>query len=159
MKIPLRVGKIFSKQEALSPILSMRVRKEHVHPPIFGTIYALVDTGSSTTHLSYKDTEGLNIQMKKLPEAHARPITIGGCRFKGKILKDIIVKLTKEDKSPYSMNVSEMIVVGEPVESLEKKGKSYKILPSIIGTDFLEKYRFALYFDPSKKEAYLELEE
>lgn len=156
MKIPLRVGKVFSRQEAPSSILSMRIRKEHVRPPIYGTVSALVDTGSSATHLSYKDTKGLNIQINRLPKAHARPITIGGCIFKGKILEDVIITLTKENKLPYVMKIPKMIVVGQPTEFIGKRKESYKILPSIIGTDFLEEHNFALYFNPSEKKAYLE---
>ncbi len=78
MKIPLRVGKITEKQKAPYPILTIRIRKEHVRPPIFGQIYALIDTGSTATHISYKDMKTLGIQIKRLPKGIGRPIIIGG---------------------------------------------------------------------------------
>ncbi len=58
------------------------------------------------------------------------------------------------------MKIPEMIVIGKPVKSIGKKEEEiYKLVPSIIGTDFLEKYKFALYFNPSEKKAYFEIED
>jgi len=155
MKIPLRVAKIIPKQEAFSPILSITLREKRCR--IVGMIDALVDTGAPSTHVSYRDATRLNILIKKLPSSYTRPITIAGCKFSSKAMKNVTFKLTKEDGSAYDMVLSELLVWEKPMKTLVKKEAAYKYIPSIIGTDFLEKYKFALYFNPSEKEAYLEM--
>lgn len=160
MKIPLRVGKLVSGQRSLYPILPTRLRKKRTPHSIFGKIQALIDTGSTATHISYKDMKLLKIPIERLPKSSiGRPIKIGGCSFNAKALKDVTMILTKEDGSPYIMKISEISVIGNPEKALDEKEKRHELIPSIIGTDFLDKHNFALYFNPSKKKAYLETED
>ncbi|MCK4637294.1 MAG: hypothetical protein KAT49_05385 [Methanomicrobia archaeon] len=158
MKIPLKVGKILPKQEALCPILQVRMKKKGTKPPIFGVLEVLIDTGSTGTFISYGDAQKSRIRMNKLPLVENKPIIILGCKFKRRILKNVIFTFNKEDRSPYIIELPEVTVAGKPIEYLVK-GMYHEFIPSIIGTDFLKEYNLSLYFNPSKGKAYLEFED
>jgi len=157
MKIPLRVAKIIPKQEPFSPILHITIREKRCR--IAAMLDALVDTGAPSTHISYRDAMRIKIPIKKLLPSHTGPIMIAGCKFSSKIMENVTFKLRKEDGSVHNMVLPKLLVWEKPTKTLMKNEGAYKHIPSIIGTDFLEKYTFALYFNPSEKKAYLEKEE
>jgi len=111
-------------------------------------IHAIIDTGSPITLIGHLDTKRMRIskiQLNRL-EGRNKPVNIGGGQIHTKIIDDS--KLRFLDNFEVEM----------PVE-FPIKGEENPLQPSLLGVDFLLKTKSKLVFNPSKKEAYLEIEE
>jgi len=116
-------------------------------PHIFGSIRAIVDTGSPATIIGNGDAERMRIskiQLKNL-DTHKNPVAIGGGRMVTKVVKNAEIQIGADFKS----QLMDLLV---PFQSEE--GSSCQ--PTILGVDFMEKNRLKLFFDPINKKAYFE---
>jgi len=150
MKIPLTVGKLFPGEERLFPLVFV-VATPSKHPSIRIPTNALVDTGSGRSCIAPRDIIKTRISYKTLPPATPRHIRIGGSALPAFDLGSALLAFRDEGGAKAQFEVSAMNVLGIP---LGKDGVEH--IPTIIGNDFLEDNGFALVFNPSKKEAYLE---
>ena len=110
-------------------------------------IRAIVDTGSPITLIGPLDSKRMRIskiQLNKLEGRH-KPVNIGG----GKIFTKII------DKS--KINFRDELEIDMPVEFPIKDDEN-SFQPSLLGVDFMLKIGAKLIFNPSKKEAYFEID-
>lgn len=150
MKIPLTVGKLFPKEERLFP-LAIVVIKPSKYPYIRMPTNALVDTGSGSTSIAPRDIIKTRIPYKTLRPASPRHIRIGGFILPVLDLGGATLIFRGEKGESISIETPMINVTGIP-----SKGEGIEHIPTIIGTDFLEDNEFALFFNPSKREAYLE---
>ena len=114
-------------------------------PHIFGSIEAIVDTGSPATILGTPDIKKMRVsqlQLNKL-ESRKEPIAYGGGQVQTKVLRGAKLKFGEhfECMIPIQIPVNEVIGCSQP---------------TILGVDFLIENKLKLIFDPNKKEAYFE---
>ena len=110
-------------------------------------IKAIVDTGSPVTMVGPLDLGRMRISTLKLKGLQGKnnPVNIGGGQIVTKVLTDTSLKFM----NGFEINLS----VEFPIE-----GKKNPNQPSLLGVDFLLKTKAKLIFNPSKKEAYFEIE-
>ncbi|MDI6860124.1 MAG: hypothetical protein QMC85_06490 [Methanocellales archaeon] len=154
MRIPLVVK---SEVGGLKPFVRMSIR---VHERRIGVISAFIDTGSPWSVISKKDIETIQrfsrISLYTLARGRrTRQIPLGGAIFEGlPIEKDTSLVMKDDSDQLVSINPQSLYAL-QP--SKDKRSTKYaSSIPSIIGVDFLEDSRFALYFDPYNKRAFLE---
>ena len=143
MKIPIRVEYFAG---GLRPLATVTLRSEIPH--IFGFVNAIIDTGSPTTILGCADIQRMRlsqIQMQKLI-GEEKEVNLGGAQIKTKILPEAELSIGGKAKVRISIQVPVKLIKGTPP-------------PTIIGVDFLLAGKLKFFFDPTKKEAYLETED
>jgi len=142
MQIPLQVGWFAGGLRIMAHFL---IQCEHPH--IFGSIRAIVDTGSPTTILGVMDLKRMRvspIQLKNL-ETKKGTMAIEGGNLKTKLVKNAKISFSDIFKS-------EVLDVCAPFDSDD--GGFCQV--TILGVDFMEKNNLKLFFDPRGKSAYFE---
>ena len=142
-KIPLEV---FNFANSLRPMAHFLLTSED--PKIFAPINAIVDTGSPITLIGPTDLSRMrlsSIQIKKLIGKN-RPINIGGEQISARTLEKANLKFGEHLKIEMPVNF--------PI-NIDNKSTQ----PSLLGVDFMLNTGAKLVFNPSKKEAYFEIEE
>ena len=117
-------------------------------PKIFMPIRAIVDTGSPMTIIGPADIKRMRlskIQLNKLEGRH-KPINIVGCKLISRFLEKA------------NLRFGEDLEIELPVD-FPVKGDERSIQPSLLGVDFMLKTKSKLFFDPTNKEAYFEIED
>ena len=111
-------------------------------------IHAILDTGSPITLIGPLDTLKMRISPLSLKnlEGRNKPVNIGGGAITTKILNKAKIKFADDFEIE--------IPVEFPIE-----GNKNPFQPSLLGVDFLLKAKATLHFNPSKKEAYFEIED
>ncbi len=140
MKVPIRV-EFFAG--GLRPMATFTLRSEMPH--IFGFVNAIIDTGSPTTILGGADIQRMRIsqiQMQRLI-GEEKEVNLGGAQIKTRILPDAQLIISNKINVKLSVQVPVKIIKGVPP-------------PTIIGVDFLLEGKLKFFFDPARKEAYLE---
>jgi len=150
MKIPLTVGKLFPKEERFHP-LAFVVIKPRKYPNIRMLANALVDTGSYVSSIAPRDIMKTRIPYKTLYPATPRYTRIGGFVLPAFDLGDATLFFRNEAGERVPIEAPMIKVLGIPPA---REGIEH--IPTILGTDFLEDNGFALFFNPSKREAYFE---
>ena len=143
MKIPVRV-EFFAG--GLRPLISVCIKSQT--PKIFGFVNAIIDTGSPTTILGAGDIQRMRlsqIQMQKLTGAE-KEVNLGGAQIKTRVLPEAELIFGGKNIKVYSVQVPTKLVRGTPP-------------PTILGVDFLLQGKFSFFFNPDKKESYLEIED
>ena len=110
-------------------------------------INAIVDTGSPITLIGPLDTMRMRLSKIQLDKLHGRnkPVNIGGGQITTRILEGSKLKF------------SDVFGIEMPVE-FPIKGDENPFQPSLLGVDFMLKSKAKLFFDPTKKQAYFEVE-
>jgi len=142
-KIPLTVYEFAGDLRVMAHFL-LRIEELSRFIPV----KAIVDTGSPVTLIGPLDTARIRIsslQLKRLIGKN-KPVNIGG----GKIM----TKMIEKAKLSFSEGFECEMPVDFPIQYSENPNQ-----PSLLGVDFLIKTKAKLIFNPSKKEAYLEIEE
>ena len=147
VRIPCHVRKFV--RERLFPFVPFTVRS----PRFFGIIEALIDTGSPFTVLSTMDALKLKVPIKRMRRGES--VSLAGFRFFNYPIKNPSIRFRTEDAKSLKIDLPKMGVL-VPTKIDKKTLQDVKHIPSIIGNDFLEDQRFALYFNPTAKVAYLE---
>ncbi len=140
MKIPIRV-EFFAG--GLRPMATFILRSETLS--LFGFVNAIIDTGSPTTILGGADIQRMRIsqiQMQKLI-GEEKEVNLGGAQIKTRILHDAQLIISNKIKVKIPVQVPVKIIKGVPP-------------PTIIGVNFLLEGNLKFFFDPARKEAYLE---
>jgi len=125
----------------LNVILSLK------DPKIFLPVKGIIDTGSPTTLVGIKDMIRMRLsklQIKKI-ESRKEEVNVGGGTVETIKLENMKIRIG--DYLETELNIKFPI-----------KGENEK-QPTLLGVDFLEKRRAKFYFNPSKKEAYLEIDD
>ncbi|MBS3092502.1 hypothetical protein J4466_03725 [Candidatus Pacearchaeota archaeon] len=142
MKIPVRV-EFFAG--GLRPIVTVYIKSEI--PKIFGVVSAIIDTGSPTTILGGGDIQRMRIseiQLGKLVGEY-KELNIGGAQIKTRILPEAELMISGKKFKILDIQIPVKLIKGTPP-------------PTILGIDFLLQGKLSFFFDPNRKEAYLELE-
>lgn len=145
MKIPLQIT-----DGLISTIATIRAPKYHINP---SSIKFYVDTGSPETFLSERDALRLNVPISKL--SFNKHIRIGGTTFEALKMEDIILYFKTEDSKTEMIRLPLIQIINGSKQSEEERMKALST-PSLLGTDFLLKNKFALYCNPYKNVAFLE---
>jgi len=149
MKIPLRIGKLFPDREWYFPILSLTIRLPKYRG--FLMTEALIDTGCYKSSIAPRDVRRMNIPYSAFPQPVSRPIGLGGLKHFIHIAKEVILSFRDEEEKSQRIELPEIDVlrcVGSEEEA--------KHIPTILGTEFLEQAGLSLFYNPKRKEAYLE---
>ena len=143
MKIPLQVYLFAGGLRAMARFL---ISSEKPH--IFGSIEAIVDTGSPTTILGVPDLKRMRVSQIQLRDLESRkePHAYGGGQLKTKILQGAKLRFGEyfECVMPIQIPVDEITACNQP---------------TILGDDFMEVNKLKFVFDPIKREAYFESSE
>ncbi|MDP2673033.1 MAG: hypothetical protein Q8O84_04440 [Nanoarchaeota archaeon] len=140
MRIPVRV-EFFAG--GLRPVISVCIKSQE--PKIFGIVSAIIDTGSPTTILGWGDIQRMRlsqVQIRKL-EGAEKEINLGGAQIKTRVLPEAELIFGERNLKISSIQVPTKLVKGTPP-------------PTILGVDFLLQGKFNFFFNPNKKESYLE---
>jgi len=140
-RIPLQVSHFDNNLRIIARFL---LRCEN--PKIFAIIEAIVDTGSPITIIGPRDVMRMRfskVQRERL-EGRNKPVNIGGTQMFTKILNNAKLKFGD-------------IEIEMPID-VPIKGEEKAIQPSLLGVDFMLKTKAKLFFDPTNKEAYFEIE-
>lgn len=142
-KIPLQV---YDFANGLRIMAHFWLRIEEIDRSI--PIRAILDTGSPVTLIGVLDVMRMRISTLKLKKLEGRnkPVNIGGGQITTRILEGTTLRF------------SEGFEVSMPVD-FPIEGQRNPSQPSLLGVDFLLKANAKLFFNPSKKEAYLEIGE
>jgi len=131
------------------PFISFMFRSSHA----FGFVEALVDTGSPFTVLSTTDAIRLRLPIKSMRKGE--PCQLAGFTFFKAFLGNSSMTFRTDDGKSLAIQFNNMGVL-IPTKLDKSQLEDVKHIPSIIGNDFLEQEKFALYVNPSKKVSYLE---
>ena len=119
---------------------------------IHGIIQFLIDTGSPFTAISPRDAMRFRVRLRG-----RESVRLAGFRFFKIPLGESSFTLRTEDDNAIKLT-SSCLTILEPTRSDRRTIGEVQSIPSILGTEFLEEQGAALYFDPSRIEAYLELQ-
>jgi len=117
------------------------------NPKIFLPIKGVIDTGSPTTLIGISDMRRMRlskIQLNKII-SEKKEVNIGGGKVETILLGDMGLRVGNYIRTTLDVQ-------------FPLKGEDAK-QPSLLGVNFLEKIKANFYFNPSKKEAYLEIED
>jgi len=141
-KIPLEVYNFAGSLRVMAHLL-LRIEGLPSIP-----IKAIVDTGSPITLIGPLDTLRMRlskIQLRKL-QGRNKSVNIGGGR--------VTTKRLYGSKLRFGSNLEVEMPVDFPMEGDENPQQ-----PSLLGVDFMLKTKAKLFFNPSKREAYFEIED
>jgi len=116
-------------------------------PHIFGSVKAVVDTGSPTTIIGTADMNRMRVSKIQLRNLQTRrnPVAIGGGNLQTKIVKNAKITFGGEFESA---------PIDVCIPSYSDEGGSCQV--TILGVDFMQENKLTLFFDPINKEAYFE---
>jgi len=123
-------------------------------PTIFKVVDALIDTGSPFTVLSTKDILTTRMSMNNMQSGET--VSIAGFHFFNHQIRNVTMNFRTEQNELFTVNLP---TIGSliPTKTDKKTMDEVKSIPSIIGHDFLEEQKLALYFNPSARLVYLEI--
>lgn len=119
---------------------------------VLGFLHPFVDTGAPLTCLSSTDAERLHVPFNVLSAHTPRPTVhyIGGLSFWAYPMENVTLKTSDEDskEEEFILNpIYALKLTKKDNESIQRA----RLIPSILGMDFLTKYRFTLNFNLDKK--------
>jgi hypothetical protein len=146
-RIRCSIRALFSRKPF--PFVTFYVRTLHISKPVD----ALIDTGSPFTVLSTNDILSTRMAITKMQSGET--VTLAGYRFFNHPIKDAIMNFRTESDELFKVNLP---TIGSliPTKMDKRTMDEVKYIPSIIGNDFLENQKLALYFNPSARVVYLE---
>ena len=123
-------------------------------PHISKLVDALIDTGSPFTVLSTNDVLSTRLTITTMQSGEI--VSLAGFRFFNHPIRDVTMNFRTESDELFKVNLPK---IGSliPTKVDQKDMKKIKYIPSIIGDDFLEEQKLALYFNPSARIVYLEI--
>ena len=124
-------------------MLSVVLRLDN--PNIFLPIKAIIDTGSPTTMIGMSDMKRMRLSKIKLNQINGKrgEVNIGGGKVQTIKLEGMEISIGNYAKLKLDVQFP---IRGEDANQ-----------PSLLGVDFLEKIKAKFYFNPSKKESYIEI--
>jgi len=146
-RIRCSIRALFSRKPF--PFVTFYVRTLHISKPVD----ALIDTGSPFTVLSTNDILSTRMAITKMQSGET--VTLAGYRFFNHPIKDATMNFRTESDELFKVNLP---TIGSliPTRMDKRTMDEVKYIPSIIGNDFLENQKLALYFNPSARVVYLE---
>ena len=146
-RIRCSIRALFSRKPF--PFVTFYVRTLHISKPVD----ALIDTGSPFTVLSTNDILSTRMAITKMQSGAT--VTLAGYRFFNHSIKDATMHFRTESDELFKVGLP---TIGSliPTKIDKKTMDEVKYIPSIIGNDFLENQKLALYFNPSARVVYLE---
>jgi hypothetical protein len=111
----------------------------------------LIDTGSSYSAITEKESDLLGIEYAVLPDAPKGAIGFGG-KFKNKMINRPVYLTFKYLKEEYKMTYSsgfQIVIIPATIVG-EDREEMFRYTPSVLGIDVLSK--FQLYLDKEKVE-------
>lgn len=131
------------------PFVTFFLRTSHISKPVD----ALIDTGSPFTVLSTNDILSTRMPITKMQSGET--VSLAGYRFFNHPIRDATMNFRTESDELFKVNLP---TIGSliPTKIDKKTMDEVKYIPSIIGNDFLENQKLALYFNPSARVVYLE---
>ena len=141
-KIPLEVYNFAGSLRIMTHFLLKIDGLQHSIP-----INAIVDTGSPVTLIGPLDTKRMRLSKLQLEKLQGRnkPVNIGGGQ--------IVTKILEGSKLRFNNIFEVEMPVDFPI-----KGEENPFQPSLLGIDFMLKTKARLFFDPTNKNAYFEIE-
>src|SRR3989344_9061013 len=127
----------------LRPMLKVVLRFDN--PRIFLPVNAIIDTGSPTTLIGFSDLRRMrlsSLQIKKLL-GKKEEINIGGGKMQTVALEGMNFKVGNYLETSLDVKF--------PLSGEDEKQ------PTLLGVDFLEKIKANFYFNPDKRESYIEI--
>jgi len=112
---------------------------------------ALIDTGCYKSSIAPRDVKRMNIPYSAFTQPVSRPVGLGGLKHFIHVAKGVTLSFRDEEGKSQRVELPEIDVL-RSVGSEEEA----KHVPTILGTEFLEKAGFSLFYNPKRKEAYLE---
>jgi len=122
-------------------------------PAITRPMVALIDTGSPFTVLSPKDVMSSRLPITRMQSGET--VGLAGFRFFNHPIKNVTLNFRTEEGKRLEVSLPSIGAL-IPTKIDKKTLGEVKDIPSILGNDFLEDQKFALYFNPSTQTAYLE---
>jgi len=146
-KIPCTIRAIVGRRPF--PFVTFFLRTTHISR----FVDALVDTGSPYTVLSTNEVMSTRMPITKMRLGEI--VSLAGFHFFNYPIKNVEMSFRTETDELFKVKL-ESIGSLIPTKLNKKTLDEVKNIPSIIGNDFLESQKLALYFNPSKRIAYLE---
>jgi len=113
-----------------------------------------VDTGSSWTMISPKDTLLLQIPISKIRERKTS-YGVGGAPVIGYAIKNAVFAFRNEERK-LVYKVASLIYASQTEKRDREIMERVLTFPSILGVEFLMEHKYKLVFDPFNSIAYLE---
>jgi len=129
-----------------------KLKRQHKYLPL----KAFIDTGSGTSNIAIPPLNKKRVNISSIIDSNYKDVMIGGAMHKGHLINIPIEFIFRtDDDQKVILKPHEIYVYMPYTDSKHNKKMSYS-LPSIIGVDFLKQHNLSLYFNPSKKLAWLE---
>lgn len=146
-RIRCSIRPLFNRKPA--PFVTFFIRTPHISK----LVDAVVDTGSPVTVLSTNDI--LSTRMSITNMQSGETVFVAGHRFFNHPIKDVTMNFRTESDELFKVNLQ---TIGSliPTKTDKNTMNDIKAIPSIIGTDFLEDQKLALYFNLSARIVYIE---
>jgi hypothetical protein len=152
MKIPLDMRMYSEGLKSYATVHLLIPGKKFHNATIRGIFWPFVDTGSPYTVMSQTDAERLHITASGTPSS----ILFGGAELYRYDIKGVVLKVVCDDKHTIcDISIPDFSVL-RPIQNNSKSIETSKKVPSVIGVDLLIIHKFALYFKPCERIAYLE---
>jgi len=131
------------------PFITFFLRTSHISK----LVDALIDTGSPFTVLSTNDVLSTRMPITRMQSGEI--VSLAGFRFFNHPIRDVTMNFRTESDELFKVNLPK---IGSliPTKIDKETMNNVKHIPSIIGNDFLEEQKLALYFNPSTRVVYLE---
>ena len=126
------------------------------HPRSFGNFEAFIDTGSPNTVISAVDAEKLRIPFSNLSQAKSI-VGFGKGSIPTLAIDKFNIIIRSSDGQTKNLIIPVVITDVPKMRNMDQNILNHaRIIPSLIGMDFLENNKFKLFVDLSKNEAYFE---
>lgn len=151
MKIPLRLRERYGQ---LMPFTSIAIRASSHYRLRPLRLITLVDTGSPWTAVTPMGITMLNISTKTLSKADKYTrVRFADYTFNRLLINAAGISMIDENKKSVFFDMPSISVLDCTKKINPNK---FKDTPAVLGCDFIDYHGLSLYFDPSKKIAYLE---
>ncbi len=148
MKFPINVTKRYGE---LMPTITVGVYGRPI------SLKGLVDTGSPFTVLTPAGMALLKIRIlpRRVPKEHYN-IVLAGYEFKRNLMDSLPICLKTGSKKGAVFDMPDVgVLTPSKKVDIKKLHKDFGQVDIILGCDFIKTFNLSLYFDPSKKAAYL----
>ncbi|MBI5035926.1 hypothetical protein HZC09_01155 [Candidatus Micrarchaeota archaeon] len=146
MKIPIRL-----LNDQLSVVAYFKAQRHRV--PL-SVVSFIVDTGSNRSMLGYEDVERLNLPQNTLE--FVEDSRIGGCSIGLHKIDAAVLLFTDESDNGRRFELD--FSAGLPLSKKEFARCAARLIPSILGLDFLRKTGLSLHCFPKQNDYYFGLE-
>lgn len=128
-------GSIINRQPKISVLFECKALK------IYKIVNFLVDTGTTYSAITQKETTIMAIDYSMLPYSKHEAIGFGGL-FRNRMINRLVILTFKSKEGEYKIKCGSFLVICVPPDARgEEREKIIRLTPNVLGMDVLRRFR------------------